>query len=104
MTYDYRKTTVRMFSGGAYGWTATCTKCSVGTWTGLGALVFLCFGRRGIGLGSGALSARTTGAGQTPSTGQSNGRQGDHKRSTKISINIKNVFRNAGCVSHLWSM
>src|SRR5712664_42750 len=55
-------------------------------------MLFLCFARRGTGLGCGAESARTLGAGQTPRTGQSNGRQGDHKRSTKISVNTKNVF------------
>ena len=79
-------------------------RSSAGTWSGLGAIFFLCFARRGMGLGCGAVSARTIGAGQTPSTGQSKGRQGDHKRSTKINVNTKNVFRNAGCVSHLWSM
>jgi hypothetical protein len=83
---------------------ATSSEDTAGTWTGLGAMLFLCFARRGTGLGCGAESARTTGAGQTPNTGQSKGRQGDHKRSAKISVNTKIVFRNAGCVSHLWSI
>ena len=50
-------------------------------------MLFLCFARRGTGLGCGAESARTLGAGQTPRTGQSKGRHGDHKRSAKISEN-----------------
>ena len=46
-------------------------------------------------------SALTTGAGQTPNTGQSKGRHGDHKRNTKISVSTNNVFRNLGSELHL---
>ena len=71
------------------------------TWSGVGARRFGCFTRRGCALGWGAESARTTGAGQTPNTGQSKGRHGDHKRNTKISVNTNNVLRNLGSELHL---
>src|ERR1700737_554358 len=79
LTISGRRLWCGMFSRRDYGWSVRADSAGICTGGGVGVSSLRTFARRSLSLGCGAgpRPILTTGAGQTPNTGQSKGRHGD---------------------------